>query len=495
MKYAIHWFRRDLRIAGNIALRRQFEDYEGHVLGLFCFDKKFLSRDDFSTNRFQFFLESLKSLKSELRTLGSDLLVLDTGPFEAFPELLETLQKAGKALPERVSFSRDYEPFARNRDAKLLKMFEAHDIESLVERDHLLIEPEELYRNRPEEGYQVYSPFARKWLEISQSPEVQNRLRAQASGLKYLEKLDSSHIEAKFQLRWTKLLSGEFAYPDHLSEYLKENQKNVSVPIPKAGSLEAFRALKTFKAKINNYGARRDFPADSATSKFSMYLKNGSLSIPQVIAYLNLKPYKKKASGRDVFFSELIWREFYYHILYRHPNVETQSFIEKFRKLKWPNNKTFFKAWKKGTTGFPIVDAGMRELNTTGWMHNRVRMIVASFLTKDLLVDWRWGEKYFMEKLLDGDLAPNNGGWQWAASTGCDPQPYFRIFNPWLQSQKFDPEGLYIKKFIPELKDLPTKALHAPILGHSSYPEPIVDHKIQRGLALALYKVESDSKA
>lgn len=198
----------------------------------------------------------------------------------------------------------------------------------------------------------------------------------------------------------------------------------------------------------------------------------------------------KPASSAEKFLKEIAWREFYYSILYHFPRVETETFIEKFNDIPWENNEVFFKKWCEGQTGFPIIDAGMRELNTTGWMHNRVRMIVASFLTKDLLIDWKWGEKYFMEKLLDGDLAPNNGGWQWAASTGCDPQPYFRIFNPWLQSERFDPDGSYIRKFVPELKLIATKALHDPTAHRSQfgYPSPVVIHAEQKDKALSLYK-------
>lgn len=193
------------------------------------------------------------------------------------------------------------------------------------------------------------------------------------------------------------------------------------------------------------------------------------------------------------FFSELIWREFYYHILYYRPDVEFQSFLSKYRNLDWENNEKYFEAWKEGRTGFPIVDGGMRQLNRTGWMHNRMRMIVASFLTKDLLIDWRWG-KYFMENLLDGDMAANNGGWQWAASTGCDPQPYFRVFNPWLQSQRFDPKGFYIKNHVEELKKADPKDIHKPVK-HIGYPKPIVDHKVQREKVLSLYKSNSRLKS
>ena len=485
--YGVHWFRRDLRVAGNRAFQKQFQEHDGRVLGLFCFDKKFLSRSDFSVNRFQFFLDTLKSLQSELRALGSDLLVLDIGPEEAFKDLFSKIKGSGKKLPAQISWSRDYEPFARKRDGKIEKLLEKEKVEFFSERDHLLIEPEELQKDTGG-SYQVYSPFAKKWLQVFQREETQKRIQKKYLGFTYLNKLVKNEVEPITEISWGSLVSKKNKYPDFLDIYTKDNAKKVSVSIPKAGSQEAFKQLKAFSKKITNYGEDRDFPDLEATSKLSLFLKNGSLTIPQVISYLNLKSYREKKKGEDIFFSELIWREFYYHILYWYPEVETQSFIGKYRKINWENNKKLFQAWKKGKTGFPIVDAGMRQLKETGWMHNRVRMIVASFLTKDLLVDWRWGERYFMETLLDGDLAPNNGGWQWAASTGCDPQPYFRIFNPWLQSKKFDPEGLYIKKYIPELSEIDAKRLHEPILGHKVYPEPIVDHKVQKVKALALYK-------
>ncbi len=199
----------------------------------------------------------------------------------------------------------------------------------------------------------------------------------------------------------------------------------------------------------------------------------------------------KETDGPTHFVKEIAWREFYYHVLYHRPEVEQTAFLERYRDLRWENRLDWFEAWKAGTTGYPIVDAGMRQLLTTGWMHNRVRMIVASFLTKDLHIDWRWGERWFMERLLDGDLAPNNGGWQWAASTGCDPQPYFRIFNPQLQSEKFDPAGEYLRRYVPELTDFDRSAIHAPHRQGTSgrYPPPLVDHAVQRDKALALYRL------
>ncbi len=487
MKYGIHWFRRDLRVAGNLALQKQFKSFDGNVLGFFCFDKKFLSRPDFSINRFQFFLETLIALKKELRLIGSDLLVLDVGPEQAFKMLFKDLKNHKISLPHQISFSRDYEPFATKRDHILTDFFQKNDINVLSERDHLLIEPHELSKDTGD-GYQVYSPFSRKWLEIYQQDEIQKRVNLHKKGFTYLRKLEKGDVSKVFNMTWKDLLSNKLNYPDHLAIYANENRKLVDVKIPEAGSLAGFRQLQNFKKKIDSYKETRDFPNTKGTSRLSTFLKNGSLTTSQIMSYLDLKAYKKKEDGSNTYLSELIWREFYYHILARHPRVEKESFLVKYKNIKWENDKKKFKAWKTGATGFPIVDAGMRELNTTGWMHNRVRMIVASFLTKDLLIDWRWGEKYFMEKLLDGDLAPNNGGWQWAASTGCDPQPYFRIFNPWLQSKRFDPEGLYIKKFIPELNTLKAKELHNPIIGHHKYPEPIVDHSVQREMALVLYK-------
>ena len=249
-----------------------------------------------------------------------------------------------------------------------------------------------------------------------------------------------------------------------------------------AGPAAAHKALDDFKNKLELYPIDRDIPGTNGTSHMSIFLKNGSITTGQIIDKLKLnKATYNGNDGKTKFLKELVWREFYYHILFHRPQVETEPFLENYKKLKFPNSEKFFEAWCSGQTGYPIVDAGMRQLNQTGWMHNRVRMIVASFLTKDLLVDYRLGENYFMKTLLDGDLAPNNGGWQWAASTGCDPQPYFRIFNPTLQSQKFDPTGAYIRKFVPELSRLSEKQIHFP-------QKPIVDHSIQRDKALKMYK-------
>lgn len=486
-KFSIHWFRRDLRVAGNQLLQSQIKKYDGRVLGVFCFDKSFLARPDFSKNRFQFFLHTLKELQKELQDLGGDLLVVDVGPQDFFKSLVKELPQLKNLELSAVCFNRDYEPFALKRDLEIKDFFNKNEIQLLTGRDHLLIEPWELEKpNR--EGYQVYTPFSKKWIEILRTKDIQDRIQIQKQAVDYLEDRLKNKTKKMFSLSWSDL-GKSFKYKDALNDFIKENSIDVKIQIPPAGSLNAYLAAKEFKSKLNKYGDKRDFPIEQGTSKLSIYLKNGSLTLPQLMYMYDLKKgYDKKITGEDMYLSELIWREFYYHILYRNPRVESEAFLKKYIDIKWGNSKKFFKAWQDGLTGYPIVDAGMRELKTTGLMHNRVRMIVASFLIKDLLIDWKWGERYFMELLLDGDLAANNGGWQWAASTGCDPQPYFRIFNPWLQSQKFDPDGKYIKTYVPELKNIKASDLHKPILNHMTYPSPIVEHAEQKDKALQLYK-------
>ena len=476
--YAIHWFRRDLKIAGNTALQQLYKKYNGRVLCVFCFDKKFLNREDFSVNRFQFFLKTLQDLQLELRARGSDLIVMDVGPKDAFSKLLKDLDY----LPELISWNRDYEPFAITRDSQMKSFFEKKSISTKTFRDHLLIEPHELEKDSGG-GYQVFTPFSRKWLQIFDSKEIKQRIELQKNGIKLLKEKKPKVI---FDKQWVQNFYKND--DDILQRYIDSNSKKVTVSIPDVGCKAAYQKLILFKKKLERYSDSRDIPSLEGTSGLSPYLKNGSITISQIIYELGLTSYTKATTGKEKFFSELIWREFYYHILSRYPRVENEAFILKYKDLKWENNSKHFNAWKNGQTGFPIVDAGMRELKKTGNMHNRVRMIVASFLTKDLLIDWRWGEQYFMEQLLDGDLAANNGGWQWAASTGCDPQPYFRIFNPWLQSKRFDKDGIYIKKFIPELKEIEPKKLHSPITNDPNYPSPIVDHSVQREKALKMYK-------
>lgn len=494
--FAIHWFRRDLRLTGNPAFLEAYEKTQGRVLGLFCFDSQFLGRADFSANRFAFFIKSLKALKQELESHGSELLVLDALPGEVFPKLFQAIQKknrTGESAWQILSFNRDYEPFARDRDARVSVWANQMGLKVLTARDHLLIEPTELRKpgtdSRSNQSYyKVFTPFHRTWIEkLKQHPE---RVSSEVvHGIK-----QKMHIswkaelgEAGFQELGTRL--DEAVKGGTLAAFEKKNQRQVTIPIPEGGHAEAVHQVERFRSRLENYQRDRDFPAIEGTSRISHFLKNGSVTTAQVVHALRLlAPASKKSSpalkerkgssekpGADCYLKEIAWREFYYHILYHCPRVETEAFQEKYNQIPWENNEEWFECWKKGQTGFPIVDAGIRELNETGFMHNRVRMIVASFLVKDLLIDWRWGERYFMEKLLDGDLASNNGGWQWAASTGCDAQPYFRIFQPNTQAERFDKNSEYIRRWIPEWQ---TK----------KYPAPLVDHSVQRLKAIALFK-------
>ena len=330
-----------------------------------------------------------------------------------------------------------------------------------TERDHLLLEPEEL--EKPTKGgYQVFTPFSKRWLEILRSPAYRGRV---SEGAK----------PKGFALQWkaTSLEGRRFA--DQLENLRREASKRATVSLPQAGHAAALERLDDFiEQALEQYETGRDIPARPGTSGLSIYLKNGSITSAQVFARIAKNFPRPHAVSAVKFRSEIIWREFYYHLLWRTPEVEKRAFLQKYDSIRWPGRDEWFEAWKEGRTGFPIVDAGMRQLRATGWMHNRVRMIVASFLTKDLLLDWRRGEEYFMKVLLDGDLAPNNGGWQWAASTGADPQPYFRIFNPTLQAKRFDPDGQYIRHWVPEF-------------GSEQYPQPIVEHAVQSKRAIQLY--------
>lgn len=468
--YAIHWFRRDLRLQGNGSFLSSFKKFRGRVLGVFAFDPAFLKRSDFSFHRFHFFLKTLEALQKELQAHGSDLLFLDEGPEKAFSHLFKCLGKTQP--PSLFSWSRDYEPFARERDARIQKILKDFDVEVITDRDHLLIEPHEIVKaSDPGKPFRVFTPFFRQWLSLYRTQTIQQRISTSVEKVPLNEK----------GICWKDVLPSRAQEP--LAHYLASNAKWITIPIPEAGSLAAQAKLKLFGKRVENYSLLRDIPSERGTSQMSIYFKNGSLTGAQVIKTLHLvSKAKNEKSGEFVYLKELAWREFYYYILYHFPHVEKESFNPKYRHLSWENNEKLFEAWKEGKTGYPIVDAGMRQLKQTGWMHNRVRMITASFLTKDLLVDWRWGERYFMEQLLDGDLAPNNGGWQWSASTGCDPQPYFRIFNPTLQGEKFDPQGKYVKQFVPELKQVSSKEIHTP-------RRPIVDHAERREQALLLFKV------
>ena len=480
--WGIHWFRRDLRLAGNEALRENLRRNEGRVLGLFCFDRNFLKRPDFSYNRFAFFLKTLEAVREEMEALGGELLVVDELAVDAFPKLFSYFEKKKVGKPSFVTWGRDYEPFARERDTQIAELLDRQGILYSTMRDHLIQEPGEVLKSeKPGDFYRIYTPYFKKWISHFQTSSVQSRLH------------EYRNLNANaFQMNWKRFLKdSDFPYEDACLDFKKKNQKHVTIEIPEAGFETAIQELHRFKKILQDYQNKREIPSIRGTSKLSIFFKNGSLTPSYAVKALGLdKNDGKRKDGPTQYLKEIVWREFYYSILFHCPHVEKKSFLPRYEKLAWKNSDAWFERWKEGTTGVPIVDAGMRELLQTGWMHNRVRMIVASFLTKDLLIDWRWGERHFMQYLLDGDLAANNGGWQWAASTGCDPQPYFRVFNPWLQSKKFDPNGDYIRKFIPELRDAPVKVLHLEEADRSAwkYPKPLVNHAIQRKKAIDLFR-------
>lgn len=549
MRLGVHWFRRDLRIQDNVAFNENCRQTQGNTLGVFCLDTQFLSRDDFSANRFAFFLKTLLELQKDLRNQGGDLWIVAAPPtvvlsclMQVFGSTATTTTNSNSSTSNSSSmlltWNRDYEPYARARDKTIYELAQQNSIEVKTYRDHLILEPQEVLKS---DGgfYQVFTPFARKWLEVIQQKNYKDRVVAitspngstQASPLnkisfqkqlalhtlrKYLQTsvihesgVSKVGTNSQYLNVLKKLECFLESQTDDGSEFQRQNDLKVTIKIPDAGTIVAQEKFKKFQKlwvqssearKFGvNYTNERDFPFLNGTSQLSIYLKNGSLTTQQIVRGLyqactgasHLKSTEKSFfSLENIFLKELIWREFYYSILLHCPRVEQESFLSQYKSINWENDIDLFEKWKSGQTGFPIVDAGMRQLRQTGWMHNRVRMIVASFLTKDLLIDYRWGEKYFMHQLLDGDLAANNGGWQWAASTGCDAQPYFRIFNPWLQGAKFDPQAQYIKTYIPELKNISAKEIHDPNgeRNFPRYPNPIVDHALQKQKAILLYK-------
>lgn len=429
MKIAIYWFRRDLRLDDNRGLYEALSS--GHkVKPIFIFDKKILSNfPDPEDKRVTFIHNQLSALKKSLNELGSDLEIFYGNPLDVYKKLISNYKI------EAVFSNRDYEPKAILRDREVSDFLFSNRISFHQFKDHVIFEGNEILKsdNTP---YTVYTPYKNKWLQS---------ITAKDLATYQSEKLLQNFLSEKR----SKIISLE-----------EIGFKNTS--------LEDFCSKPVIKSElIKNYDKTRDFPFIDGTSLQGIHLRFGTKSI---------RTYASNAKKlNDTWLSELIWRDFFSQILFNFPHVEDLEFKEKYRNIKWHKNDKNFERWKNGQTGFPIVDAGMRELNATGHMHNRVRMITASFLIKDLQIDWRLGEKYFAQKLLDYDLASNNGNWQWASSSGCDAAPYFRIFNPESQQEKFDPDFIYVKKWVPEYNS-------------ANYVKPIVDHKIAREMTLKMYK-------
>ncbi len=444
MKIALHWFRCDLRLCDNTALHAACTEADV-VIPVFIFDPRILSAPETGAPIVGFMLECLASLEKNIEAAGGKLIFRHGAVEEEMRSLLRDTQATA------LYFNRDYEPEARKRDNAVEKLARSLGVEVRSHKDGVVHEADEILK--PDgQPYRVFTAYSRAWRSLAK-PAVRPAVKfRRPAGFKNPPGVPLP-------------TAGQLGFA-------------VKIPLPAAGERAGRERLKQFAAgDLLYYANRRDFPARDATSRLSPHLRLGTLSPRTVLAAAGKAEESHPAARAEAetFVNELIWRDFYRQILWHFPHVATSCFKEEYNGLKWENDERLFAAWCEGRTGFPIVDAGMRQLNTTGWMHNRVRMIVAMFLTKDLLVSWQWGERYFMQKLIDADLASNNGGWQWSASTGTDAQPYFRIFNPTAQAQKFDPEGGYIRRYVPEADTL-------------AYSAPIVDHAVQRVKALALFK-------
>lgn len=423
----LFWFRRDLRLNDNAALHHALKT-DGNVQPIFIFDQNILDQlEDKKDRRVAFIHAQIERLKAELEQLGSTLWICCGKPVEVFRDLLEK-QDIGALYANR-----DYEPYARERDKQVFELFASHDIRFRAFKDHVIFEKDEVMK---QDGtpYTVYTPYSKQWKE-----KVNDFYLRSYPTDKYWNQLRACDPEESIPLE-------EMGFEPHEADW-PDTTLNLEV--------------------VRQYHKTRDYPGTAGTTRMSVHLRFGTVSIRDLCRVAS------RENGK--WYNELIWRDFYQSILWHFPHVVNQSFKPQYDRIEWRNDEQEFALWCEGRTGYPIIDAGMRELNETGYMHNRVRMIVASFLVKHLLIDWRWGEAYFAKKLLDFDLASNNGGWQWAAGCGVDAAPYFRVFNPYLQTQKFDPELKYIRRWVPELES-------------DAYPKPIVDHKEARERALVVYK-------
>lgn len=476
----IHWFRRDLRLHDNPALAAALHDSGGRVVPLFVLDQAVLSAERTGAARVMFMLETLRALDRSLRERGSRLIVRHGRPAEVIPQVIAESGAAG------VYWNRDYTPFARTRDSRVAELLREHGIPGRTWKEAVIWESGEIMTGS-RKPYTVYTPYWRRWRTAVE--DARAALTAEEPLLPFARVADA--------IRSTPI------------PHAAELGFVTSQAIPPAGEDAALVRLIAFTRSesahgIGGYAEGRNILALPATSRLSPYLRLGCLG-PRTCLRAALHASERIADEQyqrstETWLGELAWRDFYYQVLAEFPFVLRGCFKREYDQLAWENNEEFFDAWCRGHTGYPIVDAAMRQLQREAWMHNRARMIVASFLTKDLLIDWRWGDRFFMQQLVDGDHASNNGGWQWAAGTGTDAQPYFRIFNPINQGEKFDPDGAYVRRYVPELARVPNRYIHSPWLmsldeqrragvriGHD-YPAPIVDHATQRTRAIALYR-------
>ncbi|MDO8962694.1 MAG: deoxyribodipyrimidine photo-lyase [Methylophilus sp.] len=467
------WFRRDLRDFDHAALYHALKSSQA-VYCVFVFDRQILDQlTEPQDRRVEFIWESVHELKSVLQRQGGDLLILHAVAAQAIPQLAQLLNV------NAVFSNRDYEPSAVARDLAVAHALKTADIAFHQYKDQVIFEQDEVL-TQAGKPYGVFSPYRNTHLR-----------QLNDFYLKPYPTDQYSHAYAKVpeDLQSTYDLKS-------LEEmgFARTNLQAMKLPTGMSGGKALF---EDFVMRMQQYDEARNFPAVKGPSYLSVHLRFGTVSI----RHLARTAWQTEGGGAYTWLNELVWRDFYFQILHHRPDLaEGKSYKAEYDALVFPNHLENFKAWCEGRTGYPLVDAAMRQLNQTGYMHNRLRMVTASFLVKDLLIDWRWGERYFAEKLIDFDFAANNGGWQWAASTGCDAQPYFRIFNPTSQSEKFDPQGKFIRKYVPELAKCSDKEIHAPWTISSlkqqlidltigkDYPFPIVDHALQRALALELYK-------
>ena len=424
----IFWFRRDLRLFDNAALYHAVKNAKP-VVPIFIFDRNILDQlEDKKDSRIAFIRNALTEIQEHLLKLESTLEVYYGYPKDVFRDLTE------KYNVDTVFTNHDYEPYATERDNAIEKLLAERNVLFRTYKDQVIFEKNEILKDDAT-PYTVFTPFSKKWKSL----------------------LNDFYLKS---------------YPStgHADKFYKQ-ASNTIPDLPSMGfevMEDSFPSKELERELIRKYTSQRDYPGTEGTSKIGVHLRFGTVSIRELV--------RKALELSETYLNELIWREFYQMILWQFPRVgKGRAFRPEYEMIEWRNDEAEFKRWCEGSTGYPIVDAGMRELNSTGFMHNRVRMIVASFLTKHLLIDWRWGEAYFAQKLLDFDLASNNGGWQWVAGSGCDSVPYFRIFNPYIQTKKFDPQFKYVRKWVPEFEDF-------------SYPAPIVGHDFARKRCLEIYR-------
>ncbi len=467
---ALFWFRRDLRSFDNAALHAALT-HSKRVHCVFVFDKEILDLLPHKADRrVEFIWDSVVELRDALRALGGDLHVLHDHARAGIPRLAVQLDV------DAVLTNHDYEPQATTRDRAVADALKAKGIAFETRKDHVVFEKDEVL-TQGGKFFSVFTPYKNAWLK-----RIDNDF------------LKPYAVEAHRDA-FAGAVSGEVPTLEAMG-FERTNLRALKFPTGASGGAKLF---DDFVGRMDRYDETRNFPSIKGPSYLSTHLRFGTVSI-RGLARAAYTRWREGSRGAEVWLSELIWRDFYAHILHHNPHVVAGSFKPEYDRIAWSKNETHFKAWCDGQTGYPIVDAAMRQLNQTGYMHNRLRMVAASFLIKDLLIDWRWGETYFAQTLNDFDLSANNGGWQWAASSGCDAQPYFRIFNPISQSEKFDAEGAFIRKYVPELTALSNKDIHAPWLTSPieqrarnfqpgrDYPLPIVDHAAARLATLAEYK-------